>query len=316
MSSRNIKITSNINRQATTKLNFSMLILLGICFGGMLTLNRIVTDGGVPVLSYVFWQALGSMIIVLFICIWKRNLPPITPRHILLVYIILALLNFVIPFLTLATVASRVPTGVLSIGLALIPFFIYGMSLPLKLEKLQLHKMIGLALGLTGVLLVLIPRTSLPDQNMVGWVVLGLLAPVCWSLRSVLLPILRPKLMKSLPLIAGLLVASTLMLSVMVLSSGNFWYFQNEFTIVEWAVIAAIINNVIMLSLIYELIRLTGPLFFSTSNYVGTLVGVGMGTFVFGDVPSIWIWIAVLFVFSGLFLVNFWDTLSNRVRTS
>ena len=314
MSSRNIKFTDNINQKGITKLNVSMLFLLGICFGGMLTLNRIVTNGGVPILSYVFWQALGSMLIVLFICIWHRNLPPITSLHMILVYIILALLNFVIPFLILATVASRVPTGVLSIGLALIPLFIYGMSLPLKLEKLQTHKTLGLALGFTGVLLVLLPRTSLPDPNMAGWVVLGLLAPVCWSVRSVLLPILRPKLMKSMPLIAGLLMVSTLILSIMVFSSGDFWYFQNDFTIIEWAVIAAIINNVIMLSLIYELIRLTGPLFFSTSNYVGTLVGVGLGSFVFGDILSIWVWIAVLFVFSGLFLVNFWETLSNRIR--
>ena len=51
----------------------------------------------------------------------------------------------------------------------------------------------------------------------------------------------------------------------------------------------------------FEIIRRAGPLFFSTSNYIAPLVGVGLGMLLFGDTYSLWIWAALLLMFLGLF---------------
>jgi len=293
-----------------------MLIILGLCFGGMFPLNKVVTGGGVPVIAYVFWQALGATLIVFAICVARRTMPPIFSWRAHKTYVALALLNFVVPFTVLALAAPRVPPGVLSIGLALIPVLIYAIMLPFHLERFRYYKLAGLLFGLAGVLLVLLPRASLPSPDMAGWVALGLIAPVSWALRSVLLPHLRPPGMKSLPLIAGLLATSTVILAVIMLVSGETWAFSEGFGLTEGAIIIAMVNNAIMLILVYELIQLTGPLFFSTSNYIATLVGVGLGIALFGDQPSIWVWLAVILVFCGLFLVNFWEWAFHRQPTA
>ena len=307
-------ITLKQDNIVVSKLAVLMLFVLGFCFGGMFTLNRIVTTDNVPILSYVFWQALGASTVILIACGIKNTWPPIRSLNILRIYLFLALLNFVVPFLILAITASRVPAGVLSIGLALIPLSIYAMSLPFKLENFRFHKIVGLLLGLAGVLLILIPKSSLPSPDMAGWVALSLIAPLCWALRSVLLPFLRPAKLNSLQLIAGLLVFSTLILGVIILVDGNFWAFQSGFGLTEIAILLAMLNNAIMMVLIWELIKLTGPLFFSTSNYIATLVGVAAGIGLFGDKPSFYVWLAVGLVFMGLFFVNFWDWFILKIR--
>jgi drug/metabolite transporter (DMT)-like permease len=56
--------------------------------------------------------------------------------------------------------------------------------------------------------------------------------------------------------------------------------------------------------LMFEIIKRAGPVFFSTSNYIATLAGVGLGILLFGDRPSLWIWAALVLMFLGLFCVN------------
>ena len=54
----------------------------------------------------------------------------------------------------------------------------------------------------------------------------------------------------------------------------------------------------------FEIIRRAGPVFFSTSNYIATLLGVALGVLFFGDAYSWWIWAAIVLMFIGLFCVN------------
>jgi drug/metabolite transporter (DMT)-like permease len=55
--------------------------------------------------------------------------------------------------------------------------------------------------------------------------------------------------------------------------------------------------------LLFEIIRLAGPVFFSLQNYVATLSGIGWGMLIHGEAHSIWIWLALALLFLGLALV-------------
>ncbi len=72
----------------------------------------------------------------------------------------------------------------------------------------------------------------------------------------------------------------------------------------HWAVIGAIVNTAVLYVVVYALIQRAGPVFFSTANYIATLLGVGFGILLFGDSHSLWIWAALLLMFTGLFFVN------------
>ena len=120
---------------------------------------------------------------------------------------------------------------------------------------------------------------------------------------------------RSLPLACGLLIASAVIMAAVMVASESWWFFDGRFATGHWAVIGAMANQAIMLVLVFEIIKRAGPVFFSTSNYIATLVGVGLGIFFFGDSHSLWIWAALLLMFIGLFCVNFIAPSERRARS-
>jgi drug/metabolite transporter (DMT)-like permease len=287
----------------TAPLTFFFLFLCGLSFGIVFAINVSATGDGIPILAYVFWQSFGAALIVLALCAAFRSWPRPSWAH-LKVYALTGALNLAIPYTTLAYVAQRVPSGVLSLGLTLVPILVYALALLVRIDRLSLRRVLGILAGFAGVLLVLVPRASLPEPDMVGWVLLGLVAPFCYALNTTIIALMRPPATGSLPLGFGLLASSALYSLVAMLASGQLWAFPAPFSPADWATIAAMANNAVSYVLVFEIIRRAGPVVFSTTNYIATLAGLGFGMWFFGDRPSGWIWAALALMFLGLFLVN------------
>jgi drug/metabolite transporter (DMT)-like permease len=115
---------------------------------------------------------------------------------------------------------------------------------------------------------------------------------------------LQPAATKSLPLACGLLIASAITMVPVMAVAGSWWFFDGPFDTGHWAVVGAIVNTAAIYVLVFEILKRAGPVFFSTSNYIATLLGVGIGMFFFGDSHSLWIWAALALMFTGLFCVN------------
>ena len=280
-----------------------MLFLIGFAFALTFVFNRLATTNGIPFLAYVFWQALEGSLILLAACIISGHLPTFSAQD-LKIYFITGILNVSLPICILSFVAPKVPTGILSLGLMLIPTMIYGLALSLGMDRFTWIRSVGIGLGFAGVLLVILPSASLPSPDLTGWVLIGLLAPVCYALGAIVMGSMGPRSAKSLPLACGLLLASAVTMVLVMLTSGNWWFFSGEFTIGHWALIAAGINQAAIFVLMFEIIKRAGPVFFSTSNYIATVVGVILGMWLFGDSHSLWIWAAMILMFAGLFCVN------------
>ena len=284
-------------------ISVGLLFLLGLLFGLIFVLNRLATTNGVPFIPYVFWQSLGAAVILLVFCGALRQLPKLGFAH-LRIYFITGTLSMVVPFSIFSFVAPKVPAGLLSVGLTLTPTLIYILALPFGLDRFGWVRVLGILLGLVGVLFLLIPETSLPSPDMVGWVALGLIPPLGFAVNNILIALLRPPATTSLRLSLGLLVAGTLLFIPVLLASGSWWFFDGPFGIGHWAVLGAIANNSVIFIIMFEIIRRAGPVFFSTVNYIAPLAGVGFGILIFQDSHSMWIWAALVLLFAGLFFVN------------
>jgi drug/metabolite transporter (DMT)-like permease len=282
---------------------FAMLFLVGLTFGMMFMFNRLATTHGVPFLPYVFLQAMGAALILLVVC-GAQNLLPVFSPDALKFYFLAAVFNFSLPFSILSLVAPKAPSGILSLGLMLIPLMIYALALALGMDRFHWVRLAGLLLGFGGVLLVLLPSTSLPSPDLAGWVALGMLAPVCYALGTILMARYHPAATKSPALACGLLIASAVTMIPVLAVAGSWWFFDGPWDIGHWAVVGAIVNTAAIYVLVFEILKRAGPVFFSTSNYIATLLGVGFGMFFFGDSHSLWIWAALLLMFTGLFCVN------------
>jgi len=291
-----------------------MLFLVSIAFAMTFVFNRLATTNGVPLIPYVSWQALGGALILLITCGVRGEFPKLSPKY-FRVYFLTGMFNVCLPIFVLSLVAPRVPSGILSLGLMLIPLMIYAFALLLGMDRFSWVRLIGILLGLAGVLLVLLPKASLPSRDMVEWVVLGLVAPLCYALGVILMAWLEAPAAKSLQLACGLLIAAALTMAAVMAGMRDWWFFDGRFATGHWAVIGAMANQAVMLVLVFEIIKRAGPVFFSTSNYIATLVGVGLGIFFFGDSHSLWIWAALLLMFIGLFCVNFIAPSERRARS-
>jgi drug/metabolite transporter (DMT)-like permease len=290
-----------------------MLFLIGLAFALTFVFNRLAITNGVPLIPYVLWQALGGALILLIVCRSKEQLPLLSPKY-FGVYFLTGLFNVCLPIFVLSLVAPKVPSGILSLGLMLIPLMIYILALALGMDRFRWVRFIGILLGLAGVLFVLLPKASLPSPDMVGWVLLGLLAPVCYAVGAILMAWLQAPA-KSLPLACGLLSASAMIMAVVMVATGSWWFFDGRFATGHWAVVGAMANQAVIFVLMFEIIKRAGPVFFSTSNYIATLVGVGFGILFFGDSHSLWIWAALLLMFTGLFFVNLTGPSEDRVNS-
>ncbi|MBT6828787.1 MAG: EamA family transporter, partial [Rhodospirillaceae bacterium] len=176
--------------QQTGVLPLILLFALGLGFGVSFTLNKLATTNGVPFIPYVFWQSAGAALLLVVAALGLRQLPAVTGAHIR-IYVVMALLNVAIPYLVLSYVAPKLPAGLLPIGLALVPGVIYLMALALRQERFGVLRFGGICLGLVGVLVILLPKASLPEPDMVGWLALSLVATLAFSLRAVLVPLMR-----------------------------------------------------------------------------------------------------------------------------
>jgi drug/metabolite transporter (DMT)-like permease len=289
-----------------------MLFVLGLSFAVVLVLNRVAAEGGVPFIPYVFWQSLGGCVILLILALTLSGVPPLSWKHIR-VYMVTGSLNLTIPYLIFAFVAAKVPTGILGLGLSLVPVTIYMLALIFRLDSFRAIRFLGILLGFAGILFVLLPETSLPTPDMVGWVALGFVAPLCYALNAVCVAMLRPPEGDSVQLASGLMFTGSVSMLVLMAVTGEWWAFEGSFGDGHWATLVAMANNALSFYLIFELIKRAGPVFFSMVNYVATLTGLGLGIWVFSDAHSIWIWAALVLIGASLVLVNF---VSMRSQTS
>jgi hypothetical protein len=78
----------------------------------------------------------------------------------------------------------HLPAGVISILLSLVPMFALPIALGMGIDRVSAGRLLGLACGLGGVVLIVGPETSLPDPAMAVFIPLALIAPFFYALEG------------------------------------------------------------------------------------------------------------------------------------
>lgn len=280
-----------------------MLLVSGIIWGLVFSLNRIAVGGGIPFIAYVFWMGAGAALLLFVLGLLTRSLPKAEWAHIR-AYLVLGMISFGLSYSILAVVAPEVPSGVLSLGATLTPIFTYPAAALFKLDRFALLRTLGLVSGLAAVALIVVPETSLPSPDMVPWVLLGMAAPLLYVANAIIIALLKPPPSGALPLACGTLGAGTLFMLVVMAATGQWWWFEGPMGDADWALVMAACVMALAFYLMIEIIRLAGPVFFTTVNFIVPLAGIGWGILFFGESHSLWIWLALALMILGVFLVN------------
>ena len=145
-----------------------VLAVMGVIYSALFPVNQMSVEAGLPYIGYAFWFNLLATLVLFAFAAYRRELPRLTWPH-LRAYVLLGIVAVAVPVPLLTFLADKVPVGIITLLMVLVPLITYVLSYFLRIEKFRTSGVIGLLLGLAGLLFVLVPEAGLPAPEMVGW---------------------------------------------------------------------------------------------------------------------------------------------------
>jgi drug/metabolite transporter (DMT)-like permease len=284
-------------------LDYAMLLGAAVIYGAVFSVNKLAATGGAPPLAYAFWQSFGAGL-VLWIVLTLRGERLSASRPALTSYIVIGALVIGIPISLLTYIAPKLPAGVMTLVLALSPPFTFIMGVAVRVERFRWLGLLGLLFGFAGVVLIVAPGASAAEPIAWQWFLLALLAPVMFAGSNIAAALLQPPASSSVATAAGVLFGSALVLLPVMLIAGQAWA-PTRLDEAAIGTLLAIAINATFLVLFLEIIRRAGPVFFAQFNYLAVLAGVAWGAVIFGERLSIYVILAMLLMFVGVFLSGY-----------
>lgn len=282
--------------------NPAMLLGLGTIWGLSNPLTKLALEE-VPTFAFAFWQVTLALIVLALLAWVRRRKPPLGPKH-LRYYLFNGVIGLALPGLNIAIVVQHIPAGLMSAIVSTAALFTYALAVMLRQERFQWLRALGVLLGLAGALLILVPRTSLPDAGMAGWVLLALLTPLCYGVNGVFAERFMPADTGSATMACGLLATASLCYLPVLLASGQAALPWPAVWPSTYALYALALGACGAYILYFRLIRRAGPVFMSQVGYIVVAVGIVGGMTIFGERYSLWVWSGMGLLLAGVTLVN------------
>jgi drug/metabolite transporter (DMT)-like permease len=277
---------------------YVFLLSAAVIFGAIFSVNKLAAAADVPPLTYGFWQSFGAGTLLWLIVMLKGESLARSRRQ-LLNYALMGALGIGVPISLLTYVAPHLPAGLLTMVLALSPPLTFLLGALTRIEGFRFPGLFGLAFGFLGVLVVIGPGTSVSGSGDWHWFLLSLFAPLLFACSNVAAALLRPSYSSSLAMASGMLLGSSAVLIPAMLLGGQTWL---PGTAGISAVLLAVGINAVFYVLLFEIIRMRGPIFFAQFNYLAVLAGILWSMLLFGERLTIQFLIAMLLMFAGVFL--------------
>ncbi|WP_425043656.1 DMT family transporter [Primorskyibacter sp. S87] len=279
------------------------LVILGMGWGLTQPLAKLAVSTGHGPIGLIFWQMVIGAIVLGLVSLVRGKGVPWTPAA-LLSSILIALIGTVIPNSASYTAIAYLPSGVISILLSLVPMMAFPIALGLGLERFSPRRLAGLAIGLTGVMLLVLPEASLPDRAMLAWIPLALLAPLCYAFEGNYVARWGTGGLDPIQTLFGASLAGAAISLPLAIFSDQFISPLRPWEIAEWALVASSLIHAVVYTGYVWLVGRAGPVFAVQVSYLVTGFGVIFAMLLLGERYSPFIWLAMMLVLAGVFLVQ------------
>ena len=285
--------------QGAGPIHFFLMISIGAIYPLLFTLNNYAVGSGTPAIAFTFWQTFGAAVILLFIGATRRELPRLEWPH-LKAYIIMGATGIAAPVALITWLSTKLPVGVMSIIVVLSPPITYALALAFGLEKVKPLSLVGIACGLAGILLLIIPELNLPESGMFWWLLLALLAPASFALTNNLAALIRPPDSPPVSLSGGLVSAAAIMLVPAMFLFSHEYVFPGQNTWADIAILGAAAITCLMYITFLVIVKAAGPVFFSQFNYVIVVAGLLWGILLKGESYGLNVWLSAALMLCGV----------------
>jgi drug/metabolite transporter (DMT)-like permease len=281
---------------------FFVLALMGAGWGMTQPLAKIAVSEGYLPFGLIFWQLAISTIALALLQMLRRK-PLRLDRRALLVYLFIALVGTLIPNSATYEAIRHLPSGLISILLALVPMFAFPVALALGNERFQVTRFMGLVCGLIGVLLIVGPEASLPDRAMVAFVPLALIAPFFYGLEGNVVAKWGTAELDAVEVLFGASLLGALIAFPFAVFSGQFIDLRS-WGPPDKAILASSLIHVTVYTAYVWMVRRAGAIFAVQVSYLVTGFGVLWAMLILGERFSPWVWAAMGVMMIGMFLVQ------------
>lgn len=279
------------------------LVLIAAIWALTFPLTKIAVLGGYRNFGIIFWSSTIS-VAVLGALVRMRGLNlPLQPAA-LVRYFFVALFGTVLPSAASYTAAEHLPAGVIAVCMPMIPLLSLPLAISLGLDSATPGRLLGLALGVSGVLMITLPDASLPDSSQAAYVLLVLLAVLCYAIEGVGLGRLGRAGLDSVQLLLGASVLSFIVTLPIAVATGTFIIPVLPFSMADYAVLLSGLANTGAYVGYVWMVGRGGAVFASQVAYLVTGFGVLWSMALLGESYSIWIWGAFIVIIAGLFLTQ------------
>lgn len=281
----------------------AMLVVLGAGWGITLPLTKIAVSTGFGHFGLIFWQlAIGSVLMAGLSLLRGRWLPVTRPT--LRVYAVIALIGTLIPNTASFQAAVHVPSGILSILLSMIPMFAFPIALAMGLDRFSWRRFCGLAAGLGGVLIIVMPGVSSALDTPVFWVLIALIAGLCYAMEGNVVAKWGTAGLDAIQVLFGASLLGAVVILPVTLASGQFIAPQDLTGHAGQALIASSITHTLVYAGYVWLVGRAGPVFTVQVSYLVTGFGLIWARIILGEAYPPAVWAALALMFAGMYLVQ------------
>lgn len=287
-----------------TALPWAGLLLLGVSWGAGAPLVRIARLEGYSAVALVFWHSVLGLVTLTLVLRVRGRLAIPRDRASLKLYLAVALLGIVLPHLAAFWALAHVPAAAHSVIIALVPLFALALALGLRIERFHALRFAGLMLGAGAVALLVLPEGSLPPGTVSAFLLVSMLAPLCYALEGLVIAHFSRAQAGPLQTLFGATVIALLLVAPVALAGGAAAQPFRPWGVAEWAVAISGVTGALTYAGYVAILRHAGSVFGAQVAYVVTACGVLWAMILLGERPSPWFWGALGLLFAGLVLVQ------------
>ena len=282
----------------------AIILFAGINWGLSFSLARFTAIYDAHPFGVSLWQTFIATIILFILCFTVRKTKLKLNLRLLLLYILLSLIGLVIPGILFYFSAAHLPAGILAITVTLVPIITYLLALFLKIEILSFLRLSGVLLGVSSILILILPEQSLPDQSKIWWVLAACFCSLLYALQGIITSIKFETTSNPIVMAFWLNFFATIIVAPVVFSFGYEVSLNFPLNILGLSLIGLGVIEAICFSLFMYVLTRYGALFASQTGYIVTLSGVVWGMIIFHEEHSLWVWLSIVIMLGGLALVT------------
>lgn len=285
----------------------SALILLGATWGFTVPLMKIAVSTGYKQFGLIFWELVISIVILTLVNAFQPKFPKPTRDH-LIVFLGIAFMGTLIPASLSFIVIKHIPAGVYGITISLVPMFVLPIAVGLKLESFEWRRACGIVFGLCAILALIGPSTSLPDPSKAVFVLIACIIPFCYGCEDNFVAKFTLRGITSVQAVLGASIIGFLCITPFVFATDQWISLNRTWAAAEWAILLMSVMHVFAYVGYVWLVGRAGPVFVAQVAYLVSGFAMMWSIIILHETYSSWVWLALVLMLAGLFLVQPRDT--------